>query len=161
MRLFAVNPLVYTEIAVKPAYICDCELKTRVQEERCIKIRQTDKLRQTSHQSDTTKKTCPQTGHRNKRKRAIQSHWMPIENPQRTTTRNSPLESPILLRREIPMAWGTTTNNLMTPEINPFQYAIEIKYLTLKDQTSYLILDGWNRSPLSFPILAWIDQSLP
>ena len=62
-------------------------------------------------------------------------------NPQRTTTRNSPAESPILLRREIPMAWGTTTNSL-TPEINPFQYAIEIKCLTLKDQTSYLIPDG-------------------
>ena len=39
------------------------------------------------------------------------------------------------------MAWGTTTDSL-TPEINPFQYAIEIKCLTLKDHTSYLILDG-------------------
>ena len=37
-----------------------------------------------------------------------------------------------LLRREIPMAWGTTTNSL-TPEINLSQYAIEIKCLTLKD----------------------------
>ena len=46
-----------------------------------------------------------------------------------------------VLRREIPMAWGTTTDSL-TPEINPFQYAIEIKCLTLKDQTSYLIPDG-------------------
>ena len=63
------------------------------------------------------------------------------KKPQRTTTRNSPAESPNLLQREIPMAWGTTTDNL-TPKINPFQYAIEIKYLTLKDQTSYLIPDG-------------------
>ena len=47
----------------------------------------------------------------------------------------------VLLRREIPMDWGTTIDNL-TPEINPFQYAIEIKCLTLKDQTSYLIPDG-------------------
>ena len=46
-----------------------------------------------------------------------------------------------LLRREILMAWSTTTDNL-TPEINHFQYAIEIKCLTLKDQTSYLIPDG-------------------
>ena len=46
-----------------------------------------------------------------------------------------------VLRREIPMAWGTTTDSL-TPEINPFPYAIEIKCLTLKDQTSYLTLDG-------------------
>ena len=51
------------------------------------------------------------------------------------------VESPILLRREIPMAWGTTTDNL-TPEINLSQYAIETKHLTLKDQTSYLIPDG-------------------
>ena len=29
----------YAEIVVKPAYIRDCELKTRVQEERCIKIK--------------------------------------------------------------------------------------------------------------------------
>ena len=49
--------------------------------------------------------------------------------------------APYLLRREIPMAWDTTTNSL-TPEINPFQYAIEIKCLTLKDRTSYLIPDG-------------------
>ena len=46
-----------------------------------------------------------------------------------------------VLRREITMAWGTTVDSL-TPEINPFQYAIEIKYLTLNDQTSYLIPDG-------------------
>ena len=51
------------------------------------------------------------------------------------------VESPILLHREIPMAWGTTTDRL-TPKINPFQCAIEIKFLTLKDQTSYLIPDG-------------------
>ena len=37
----------------------------------------------------------------------------------------------LVLRREIPMAWGTTIDSL-TPEINPFQYAIEIKHLTLK-----------------------------
>ena len=39
MQLFVVNPCVYVEIAVKPAYIHDCELKTHVQEERCIKIK--------------------------------------------------------------------------------------------------------------------------
>ena len=66
---------------------------------------------------------------------------VPIKTPKGKMTRNSPTELPILLRREIPMAWGTTTDNL-TPEINLFQYAIESKFLTLKDQTSYLILDG-------------------
>ena len=29
----------YAEIVVEPAYIRDCELKSHVQEERCIKIR--------------------------------------------------------------------------------------------------------------------------
>ena len=36
---------------------------------------------------------------------------VPIKNPQRTTTRKSSAESPILLRREIPMAWGTTIDS--------------------------------------------------
>ena len=63
------------------------------------------------------------------------------KNPQRTITRNSPVESPILLQREIPMAWGTTTDNL-TPKMNPFRYARETKYLTLKDLGLYLIPDG-------------------
>ena len=46
-----------------------------------------------------------------------------------------------VLQREIPMAWGTTTDSL-TPEINPFLYVRETKYLTLNDLDSYLILDG-------------------
>ena len=117
-------------------------------------------MRQNSHQLDTTRQTCPQARHKNREKRAIQSHWMLIENPQRITTRNSLVQSPIILRREIPMAWGTTTDSL-TPKINSFQYAREIKYLTLKNQTSYLIPDGWSRSLLSFPTSAWIDKSLP
>ena len=72
------------------------------------------------------------------------------KNPQRTTNRNSPAVFPILLWREIPMAWGTTTDSL-TLEINPFLYARETKQLTLKDLDSYLISDGWCRSPLRFP----------
>ena len=71
-RLCTLNPRVYAEIAEESACIRDCELKTRVQEERCIKSRQTDRVRQTSHQSDTTRHTCPQTRHRNKREREIQ-----------------------------------------------------------------------------------------
>ena len=38
--MFAVNPRVYPEIVVKPVYIRDCELKTHIQEERCIKIKE-------------------------------------------------------------------------------------------------------------------------
>ena len=64
-----------------------------------------------------------------------------IKTPKGKMTRKSPVESSILLRREIPMAWCTTTDNL-TPKINLSQYAIEIKCLTLRDQTSYLIPDG-------------------
>ena len=37
--MFTANLHVYAEMAVKPAYIRDCELKTCVQEERCIKIK--------------------------------------------------------------------------------------------------------------------------
>ena len=46
-----------------------------------------------------------------------------------------------LLRREIPMAWGTTIE-ILTLEINPFLYARETTQLTLKDLNSYLIPDG-------------------
>ena len=79
--------------------------------------------------------------HRNgEKQRESIKHIVP-PNPKKKQLGTCPAESPILLRREIPMAWGTTTNNL-TPEINIFQYAIECKCLTLKDQTSYLISDG-------------------
>ena len=56
---------------------------------------------------------------------------------------------------------GVPQQTSLTPEINISQYAIEIKCLTLKDQTSYLIPDGWSRSPLSFPIfsLNWYNTS--
>ena len=66
-------------------------------------------------------------------------HIVPTNPKEKQGT--SPVKSPILLWREIPIAWGTTIDSL-TQEINPFQYAIETKYLTLKDQTPYLIPDG-------------------
>ena len=37
---------------------------------------------------------------------------------------------------------GVPQQTELTPKINISQYAIEIKHLTLKDQTSYLIPDG-------------------
>ena len=92
--------------------------------------------------------------HRNKEKQRAsqeyQAHCAP--KPQRKQG-TSQAESPILLWREIPMAWGTTTDNL-TPEINHFLYARETKQLALKDLDSYLIPDGWCKSSLSFPTLA-------
>ena len=45
-QLFSVNPHTYTTIQGKPACTRDCESKTRVQEEKEIKRRKTDKLRQ-------------------------------------------------------------------------------------------------------------------
>ena len=66
---------------------------------------------------------------------------VPIKTPKGKMTRNSPAESSILLWREIPMGWGTTIDSL-TPKINPFLYARETKYLTLKDLDWYLIPDG-------------------
>ena len=82
---------------------------------------------------------CNTETRRNKEQVKNIKHIMPPKPKEKQGT--SPAELPILLRREIPMAWGTTIDNL-TPEINHFQYAREIKYLTLKDQTSYLIPDG-------------------
>ena len=46
-----------------------------------------------------------------------------------------------VLQREFPIAYATTTD-ILTPEINPFLYARETKYLTLKYLDSYLISDG-------------------
>ena len=64
-----------------------------------------------------------------------------------------------LLWRKLPMDWCTTTNRVTT-EINPFPYVSEIKHLTLKDLETYLILDGWCRSLLSFSTLACISNLL-
>ena len=55
-------------------------------------------------------------------------HIVPQNPKQKQGT--PPVESPILLRREIPMAWGTTIDSL-TLEINPFLYARETKSLTV------------------------------
>ena len=43
MRLFAVNPRVYVEIAEETACICDCKSKTHVQEEKVHKIKKNRK----------------------------------------------------------------------------------------------------------------------
>ena len=92
-RLFVVNPRVYAEIVEEPTCMRDCELKTHIHEERCIKSRQTNRLRQTSHQSDPTRHTCPQTRHRNKRERAIQIHWMPRKQPPKGQLLGTPQRS--------------------------------------------------------------------
>ena len=82
---------------------------------------------------------CNTKTRRNKEQVKNIKHIVPLNPKQKQ--RMSPVESPILLRRQIPMAWGTTTD-ILIPEINPFQYVIEIKCLTLKDLETYLIPDG-------------------
>ena len=81
--------------------------------------------------------------HRNKDKqRASQEYQAHCARKPQIKTRNIPNRvANSSVTERIPMAWGTTTDSL-TPEINTFQYAIEIKCLTLKDHTSYLIPDG-------------------
>ena len=80
--------------------------------------------------------------HKNKEKQResqeYQAHCAP--KPQIKTS-NIPNEVSNSITERNSYGFGTTTNSL-TPEINPFQYAIESKCLTLKDQTSYLIPDG-------------------
>ena len=70
---------------------------------------------------------CNTETRRNKEQVKNIKHIVPPNPKEKQGT--SPTESPILLRREIPMAWGTTTDRL-PPEINPSLYARETKGLT-------------------------------
>ena len=140
-RLFAVNPCVYAEITEEPVCIRDCELKTHIQEERCMNIKEKIQAETNFTPIRHYQANMPPDPTQKQRTKRNSKSLNPDRNPQRTTTRNSPAESLILLCREIPMAWGTTMDNL-TPEINHFLYSRETKYLTLKDLDSYLILDG-------------------
>ena len=83
-------------------------------------------------------KCNPKIG-RNKEKVKKIKHIVPPSPKEKQ--RMSPAKSPILLRRKLPMAWGTTTDRV-TAEINPFPYARETKHLTLNDLETYLIPNG-------------------
>ena len=52
------------------------------------------------------------------------------------------MESQILLRRKIPMAWGVPQQIEKMQKSIPSKYAREIQHLTLKDIDTYLIPDG-------------------
>ena len=69
---------------------------------------------------------CNTETRRNKEQFKNIKHIVP-PNPKEKQ-RTPPVWSQILLRRKLPMAWGTTTNRV-TAEINPFQYAREIKHI--------------------------------
>ena len=110
-------------------------------------------MRQNSHQSDTTRQTCTQTWHKQERK--SNSKWL---NADRTTPKGQLLGTPQWSHQFYygeKFLWiGVPQQTALTLEINISQFAIEIKCLIVKDQTSYLIPDGWSRSPLSFPIFS-------
>ena len=57
--MFSVKVRTYTTVQGEPTCICDCECKTRVQEEKGRKIRKIDKIRQNLLLQDPTGKTCP------------------------------------------------------------------------------------------------------
>ena len=126
MRIFAKNLHVYVTFGQKSTYVCDFWPKIRV----CMRIlAKTYAYREDSGKTQAKYQTnkrgvsmdehnikCNTETRRNNEKVNNIKYIVPIENPQRTTTRNSLAESPMLLQREIPMAWGTTIDSL-TSEI--------------------------------------------
>ena len=97
MRLFVVNPRVYAEIAVKPPYIRDCELKTHVQEEKCTKIKANRQAKTKFTPIRHYQANMPPDPTQKQRKKSNSKSLNANRNPQRTTTRNSPAKSPNLL----------------------------------------------------------------
>ena len=80
--------------------------------------------------------------HRNREKqRASQEYQAHYARKPQIKTRNIPSGDANSVTEKIPMAWGTTIDSL-TPEINISQYAIETRYLTLRDIEPYLVLDS-------------------
>ena len=119
----------------------DCEAKTRIQEEKEIinKVNRQAETKYTpiKHYQENMPPYLTQKQRNQSNSRTLNAD----KTPKGKITTISPAESSILLRREIPMAWGTTTE-ILALEINPSLYARETKHLTLKDLDSYLILDG-------------------
>ena len=66
----------------------------------------------------------------------------PIVPPTPKKNKDHPQWSRHFCYRDKFLWLGVPQQTALTPEINLSQYAIEIKRLTLKDQTSYLIPDG-------------------
>ena len=87
----------YVEIAVKTAYIRDCELKTHVQEERCIKIKANKQAETNFTPIKHYQENMPPDPTQKWRNKCNSKSLNADRNPQRTTTRNSLAESSILL----------------------------------------------------------------
>ena len=60
---------------------------------------------------DTHTITCDTETERNQEQVNNIKPIVPMKTPKGKMTRKSPAELPILLRREIPMAWGTTIDS--------------------------------------------------
>ena len=129
------------DIAVNPTYIRNCELKNRVQEERCIKIKENRQTETNFTPIRHYQANMPPDPTQKQDRKSNSNSLNADRKPPKDNYEELPSRVSNSVTERIPMAWGTTTDSL-TPEINPFQYAREIKYLTLKDQTSYLIPDG-------------------
>ena len=103
--MFSVNLRIYAAIIGKLACTHDCEDKTRVQEEKEIKKKVNrqakTKFTPVSHYWENMPLDLPQ-----KQRNQSNSRTLNAEKPLKEMTKNSPVWSPILLRRKLPMAWG-------------------------------------------------------
>ena len=92
------------------------------------------------------------------------SHWEDIACPHAIFWLEMDLPTnfskPLCYEEKLPMDCGVPQQTTLTLEINLSQYARENKHLTLRDTESYLVPDGWSRTPLSFPIHTCINNSL-
>ena len=129
------------DIPVKITCTRDCEAKNRVQEEKEIKKKVNKQAKTKFTRIIHYQENMPLDPTQKQRNKSNSRTLNVDKKPPKEMTRNSPAESPIMLRRKLPMAWGTTIDRVTT-EINPFPYERETKHLTLKDPETYLILDG-------------------
>ena len=85
-----------------------------------------------------------------KQKNQSNKSTLNAKNSQIKKLGTSPVWSPILLWRKIPMAWGVPQQTEKLQKSIPSPYVREIQHLTLKDLETHLIPDGCSRYPLSF-----------
>ena len=132
----------YVDISVKTVYIRNCEFKTRVQEEKCIKTKANRQV-ETNFTPIRHYQAYMPLDLTQKQERRSNSNTL---NAEKITPKRQLLGTPQRSRQfcygEKFLWLGVPQQIDFTPEINLSQYAIEIKSITLKDQTSYLIPDG-------------------
>ena len=155
MWLFTENLRTCVGIQKKTACICVCKEKTCLQKGKEGKM-----IGQDQNYSNQTLKGKPASRIDTKTQRTESNSSTLCTQSPNNKQGTSLVESQILLRRETLYVLGCTTTDWMTPEINHFQYARAIKAYNTKGYESYLIPDGWCRSPLCFSNHACIPNSL-